>query len=116
MTSAMVMAAVLFLSALLIHEAGHAIACLACGVEIKRLLVSRRGIGIVRAPSGPAASAVIAIAGPLANLLAATALQHDFAFVSLVNAALQLLPLANSDGTHFVTALRHLRATAAEKG
>ncbi len=96
-----------YFSALLLHEAGHALATVARGLKVRKIGLCRGGLYIRREAGAPLDNAIIAAAGPAANLLLALS-WHWFPQFAEMNALLglvMLLPLRNSDGTHLIAAL-----------
>ena len=96
-----------------LHECGHALACLLCGLKVKRFGVSRKGLYTVReASSSRRINGWIAAAGPLVNLLsiALWPLAPKYASINLMLGVMVLMPLRDSDGSKlmaiFATAKR----------
>jgi hypothetical protein len=88
-----------------LHECGHALACLLCGLKVKRFGVSRKGFYTVReASASPRINGWIAAAGPLVNLLSVSLwpVAPRFAAISLMLGVIVLMPLKNSDGSRLV--------------
>ena len=93
------------LAAILLHEAGHAAAALLCGLKIHSVGFKWPLGPCVRAERGtPKQTAVIAIAGPLANLLLAM-IWPTFAAMNVLVAVACMLPIRGFDGKHFATAV-----------
>ena len=94
--------------AMVLHECGHIGTAFLCGVKVKKVGWSRRGLFTVR-ESGPKwSNIVISAAGPLVNLLLAIALWNTFtlfAEVNLVACIYNLLPIPNSDGSRILALL-----------
>ncbi len=102
------------LAAILIHETGHALAASALGYSWRPTIVRWHGL-----PVGPAIqmvqptrwdSAVIALAGPAANLVTGVAAWYlggvSFGFLSVLLGLVSLVPLHGLDGWHVREALR----------
>jgi Zn-dependent protease len=94
--------------AMLLHEAGHIVAALWCGVKVKKVGLSRTGLYTVR-EAGPRWSNLgISLAGPLFNLCLAFAFKDvapTFAWVNCVACVFNLLPIPNSDGSRILALL-----------
>ncbi len=88
------------LAVMILHEVGHLAAARLLGIRIQRVGISWKGLYVIR-ESGPAFDNLITtLAGPLFNLLLATAwpLSRQFALANLIFAIGNLLPMAGSDG------------------
>lgn len=101
------------LAAILLHETAHLLVAAPLGVRIKRVGISWKGPYIVREQGLPLANLLIALAGPLLNLILALAYWYtarEFAIINLVLGASNLLPFVpGGDGQHAMDALRKLR-------
>ena len=101
--------ALLSLLAAALHEAGHLAAALAAGMHCKKLTIYPFGADIRLAGlSSYRTDRLIALAGPLANLLfffCFLSLCPFFSAANLVLAALNLLPIASLDGGSLLHAL-----------
>lgn len=88
------------LLAIILHEAAHVVAARSLGINVKRVGMSWKGVYIVREPGAPSANLITTLAGPFMNLLlvATWPVSHEFAFVNLIFAISNLLPIAGSDG------------------
>lgn len=105
----------LILAAALLHEAGHALACLALGVPIRFFRPSPSGAVIGYDPCAVSypREALIAAAGPAAGLIGAAALWLGpccracvlFGSCSLSFAVFNLLPVRGLDGGVILSAL-----------
>jgi len=87
--------------AMLLHESAHVVVAVLCGVKVKKVGVSRMGLYTVRDPGPRWANLIISLAGPGMNLFLGIVLNNifpAFAFVNLIAAAYNLLPIPNSDG------------------
>lgn len=94
--------------AMILHECGHIATALACGVKVKKVGLSRRGLYTVREAGPKWSNIAVSAAGPLVNLLLAIALWNTltlFAEVNLVACIYNLLPIPNSDGTRILALL-----------
>jgi membrane-associated protease RseP (regulator of RpoE activity) len=92
-----------------LHECGHALACLLCGLKVKRFGVSRKGFYTVReASASPPINGCIAAAGPLVNLLSVALwpMAPGFAAISLMLGVVVLMPVKNSDGSKLMAIWR----------
>ncbi len=102
-------AAICFLFCVL-HELGHLTAMILFGKEAEKISLGYFGIKIVTAKRflSPCKEALIAFAGPLANLIIFaflfTANRKDYAFISLGLALFNLLPISMLDGGHIISA------------
>lgn len=103
-------------SAVLWHEGGHLFFFLLCGVPPSRLFADTFGLRLESAlPLSPKKEALIAIGGPLFNLLAAALLllfgHGDFfrlyATLHLMPALFNLLPVFTTDGGRLLLLLLH---------
>lgn len=103
--------------AMLFHESGHIVTAMLCGVQVKKVGLSRTGLYTVREAGPRWANLCISLAGPLANLSLAVALRHVlpvFALVNLIACLYNLLPIPNSDGKRILALLHSDRAITAE--
>ena len=101
--------------AMLLHEAGHLLAALALGVRIKSVgLKWNKGLYTIRERGTAQQSLLIAIAGPLVNLLlVATALWDPlFAMANFCYALANVLPIEGSDGSRIAACWRQIRSGA----
>jgi Zn-dependent protease len=99
--------------AMILHECGHVGTALICGVKVKKVGVSRRGLYTVREAGPKWANIAVSSAGPLVNLLLAVVLWNTlttFAEVNLVACIYNLLPIPNSDGTRILALLSNTDA------
>jgi len=106
------------LAAVFIHEASHGAAARWLGYRTKPFAGLRPPrIGLrVKGPVQPAADALIALAGPIGNLVAAFLLlaveQRQAAFVFALLGVVSLLPWpSRNDGAHALAAARRHRDT-----
>jgi Zn-dependent protease len=105
---AMLLAMLMGIPAMLLHEAGHISVALLCGVRVKKVGLSRTGLYTVREPGPRWANLCVSLAGPLVNLLLAAALRNTmptFAWVNLIACVFNLLPIPNSDGRRILALL-----------
>lgn len=94
--------------AMILHECGHIGTAFLCGVKVKKVGFSRRGLYTVREAGPKWSNVIISAAGPLVNLLLAIALWNTltiFAEVNLVACIFNLLPIPHSDGTRILALL-----------
>lgn len=94
--------------AMILHECGHLAVALLCGVNVKKVGLSRRGLYTVREPGSKWINIAVSAAGPAVNLLLAISLWSalpQFAEVNLVACLYNLLPIPNSDGTRIMALL-----------
>jgi Zn-dependent protease len=94
--------------AMILHEGGHVMAALLCGVKVKKVGFCRRGLYTVREAGPKWSNIMVSAAGPLLNLLLAIVLWNTltlFAEVNLVACIYNLLPIPNSDGTRILALL-----------
>lgn len=88
------MTLLLCLMVIVLHEAGHLLAARLLGAEIKAIRLT----SIRHSALSPGRNLVIALAGPLANLLFAIFCWHLFGLYNLVFGLANLLPFSHSDG------------------
>jgi Zn-dependent protease len=101
--------------AMILHECGHIGAALICGVKVKKVGLSRRGLYTMREAGPKWSNIAVSAAGPLVNLLLAIALWNTltlFAEVNLVACIYNLLPIPNSDGTRILALLNTANVVA----
>ncbi len=94
--------------AMLLHELGHIVAALLCGVKVKKVGLSRTGLYTVREAGPRWANLCVSVAGPLLNLVLAITMRDvlpGFAWVNLIACIYNLLPIPNSDGRRIVALL-----------
>jgi Zn-dependent protease len=94
--------------AMLLHEAGHIVAALWCGVKVKKVGLSRTGLYTVREAGPRWSNLCISLAGPLFNLYLAIAFKDiapTFSWVNYVACGFNLLPIPNSDGSRILALL-----------
>ena len=104
------------LPAMFFHECGHIGIALFCGVKIKKVGLSWMGLYTVREAGPNWANLCVSFAGPAVNFLLAFALRNTlpgFAWVNLVAALFNLLPIPNSDGSRILAILSPARSLAA---
>jgi Zn-dependent protease len=95
--------------AMALHEGGHVLTALLCGIRVKRVGLCSKGLYTVREPGPRWLNVAVSAAGPLVNLVLAVALWNDmptFAMVNVVACLYNLLPIANSDGTRILGLLK----------
>jgi Zn-dependent protease len=101
--------------AMFFHECGHIAVALFCGVKIKKVGLSWMGLYTVREAGPRWANLCVSFAGPAANFALAFALRNmlpGFAWINLVAALFNLLPIPNSDGSRILGLLAPSQASA----
>jgi Zn-dependent protease len=96
--------------AMMLHECGHIGVAMLCGVKVKKVGVSCRGLYTVREPGPKWTNIAVSAAGPVVNLLLAVTLWNTlpiFAEVNFVAALYNLLPIPNSDGSRILALLNN---------
>lgn len=105
--------------AMLLHEAGHLIAALILGVQIKNVGMKwNKGLYTVRQHGTPLQNLLVSAAGPFTNLLfiAATVKAPLFALANFCYALANMLPTEGSDGFRIAECWQQLRSSqVAEK-
>ena len=94
------------LTVILIHGLGHTLAAACVGVRFQRIRLTATGLRLMSPQAYPSyrAEAITAMGGPLANVLSAALVSHDFAShktfvtISLCLGLLNLLPIRGFDG------------------
>ncbi|MDR3740007.1 MAG: M50 family metallopeptidase [Terracidiphilus sp.] len=86
--------------AMVLHEFGHILAAYIVGVRVKALRAGWKGMYIVRETGTPRQNLIIALAGPLTNivLLAARPLSKHIFLANLCCGLVNLLPIRGADG------------------
>ena len=101
--------------AMLLHECGHLVTAKMLGVRVKKVGFGwRKGIYIRREQGSPLESILIALAGPLANIIMIP-LSHSVPLFALANCCYalgNLLPIDGSDGSRVAICFRSLWQTA----
>lgn len=108
-------AMLLGIPAMLLHECGHILVALLCGVKVKKVGLSMTGLYTIREPGPRWANLCVSLAGPLVNLVLAVTLrdvQPFFAWVNLIACLYNLLPIPNSDGTRVLALLGYGKTVA----
>lgn len=108
-------AMLLGIPAIVLHECGHILVALLCGVRVKKVGLSWTGLYTIREPGPKWANLCISLAGPLANLVLAVSLRDTlpfFAWVNLIACVYNLLPIPNSDGTRVLALLGYGKTVA----
>lgn len=98
--------------AMLLHECGHIVAALVLGVHVKTVGVKwNKGLYIVRQPGSLSENLLIAMAGPLVNLLlvATEPWLPIFSMANFCYALANMLPIEGSDGFRVAACWRQLR-------
>lgn len=83
---------------IVLHEAGHAAAAVLQGLKVRKVGISWKGAYVIRQAGTPLQNAVVALAGPVVNLILACVLPTDMALANIILAAVNLLPFKGSDG------------------
>jgi Zn-dependent protease len=111
--------AVAFVGGVLVHELGHALARGALGLNVRRIVLYPVGGVAEGAPpiAAPGQEVAVALAGPLASLMAATALRlldapGHHVWVHATLGLGNLLPLATLDGAVVLKAVLSSRLSA----
>jgi membrane-associated protease RseP (regulator of RpoE activity) len=88
------------LGAMTLHEAGHIVAAVILGVDVKRVGLGWRGMYTVREPGTPVKNMLVSLAGPLTNLLliASWYWWPVFGMANMCVGVTNLLPIGGSDG------------------
>jgi membrane-associated protease RseP (regulator of RpoE activity) len=101
---------------LVVHELGHIIAAEIFGMKVYEIVCSIRpwGIGVRHAAGTPIQNAMVALAGPTANLILFAAYLHHSDYNALGNLVFGVFNLVfpHSDGWKAVAYLRANRRTA----
>ena len=95
--------------AMVLHECGHVMVALVCGLKVKRVGVSRRGLYTVREAGPKWSNIAVSAAGPMVNLALAIMFWNSmttFAEVNIIACLYNLLPITNSDGSRILALLR----------
>lgn len=103
--------------AMLLHESGHIVTAVLCGVKVKKVGISRTGLYTIREAGPKWANLCVSFAGPLANLLLFVALRNvlpAFALVNLIACVYNLLPIPNSDGKRILALLQPAKVATPE--
>lgn len=98
--------------AMLLHECGHLLAALLLGVRIKNIGMKwNRGLYTVRESGTPLQNLLIALAGPLVNILlvGAGVWSSIFALANFCYALANMLPIEGSDGYRIAACWRQIR-------
>jgi Zn-dependent protease len=111
----MLFAMLLGIPAMVLHECGHILVALLCGVRVKKVGLCKTGLYTIR-ESGPNwANLCISLAGPLTNLVLAIVARDTmptFAWVNVIACGYNLLPIPNSDGTRVLSILGYQKPLA----
>ena len=104
--------------AMLLHECGHLIAAFLLGLRIKYVGVKwNKGIYTVRQQGTPLQNLLVALAGPLTNLLLLMAATRVplFGLANFCYALANMLPIEGSDGYRIALCWRQLRSGEAKE-
>ena len=99
-------------AAMVFHESGHLLCALAMGIRIKRVGIQwNKGIYTVREAGSPGKNLVIALAGPMINVLLILFWKGSpmFSLANLCYAVANLLPIEGSDGSRILDCWVQLR-------
>jgi membrane-associated protease RseP (regulator of RpoE activity) len=103
----------------LIHEAGHIVAAVIFGIQIKDIRLKLLGFAVVREHGPWFDGMLVALAGPFFNLAVAYILwgsiYEPFVLANLCVGVVNLLPIPHSDGSHALECLRHIENAKAER-
>ena len=100
------------LIAMILHECAHLVCALALGVRVKKVgILWNKGIYTVREAGSPGKNVLIALAGPLANMLLVSFwfLSPTFGLANFCYALANLLPIEGSDGSRIVNCWMQMR-------
>jgi Zn-dependent protease len=100
------------LAAMLLHEAAHLFAAFALDVKVKRVGIKwNKGIYTVRETGSLRKNALIALAGPLSNILLVSFSRWSptFGLANFCYALANLLPIDGSDGSRIIACWMQLR-------
>ena len=100
------------LIAMIFHECAHLVCALALGVRVKKVgILWNKGIYTVREAGSPGKNVLIALAGPLANMLLVSfwLLSPTFGLANFCYALANLLPIEGSDGSRIVNCWMQMR-------
>jgi Zn-dependent protease len=99
------------LFAVLVHEAAHYLTAVFFGIQVKRVFIGWRGVGIVREQGPPFDDLMVSLAGPGINLaFALLTFPGGGAFftANLCFGVCNLLPLRGSDGSRALWCLNKM--------
>ena len=99
--------------AMLLHECGHLFAALVLGLRIKNVGMKwNKGLYTVRQQGTPLQNLLVALGGPLANLIlfAAASRVPLFGLANFCYALANMLPIEGSDGYRIALCWQQLRA------
>jgi len=102
----LLVALVLGVLAMLLHEAGHLVTSLMVGVKVKSVGLCLKGMYVVRDAGSPAKNLLISLAGPLTNVALLLLFWHissTFTAANMCLAICNLLPIQGSDGDRALT-------------
>ena len=105
--------------AMLLHECGHLIAAFLLGLQIKNVGVKwNKGLYTVRQQGTPLQNLLVALAGPLTNLLLlmTSARVPLFGVANFCYALANMLPIEGSDGYRIALCWQQLRSGEAKEG
>jgi Zn-dependent protease len=99
--------------AMLLHECGHLLASVLLGVRVKRVGMRwNKGLYTVREHGTPLQNLIIALAGPLVNLLliATSVWSSTFALANFCYALANVLPIEGSDVYRIAACWQQIRS------
>jgi Zn-dependent protease len=99
-------------AAMILHECGHILSAIALGVKVKRVgLKWNKGIYTVREKGSVTKNMMIALAGPLVNLVLISSGRWSptFALANFCYAIANLLPIDGSDGSRILQCWQGMR-------
>jgi Zn-dependent protease len=99
------------LAAIFLHEAAHAAASRLLGLKVQRLGINTKGVFTIRESGSPHQNLVVALAGPVMNLLLCVLWiwMPVFGLANLVCAITNLVPSAATDGGRALSFWRQSR-------
>lgn len=104
--------------AMLLHECGHLLTAFALGVRVKKVGMKwNKGLYIIREQGAVHQNLLIALAGPLVNMLMIST-GHSVPLFALANcccALANMLPIEGSDGCRVAMCWRQLRQGEIER-
>jgi Zn-dependent protease len=99
-------------AAMILHESAHLLCALAQGIKVKRVGITwNKGLNTVREAGSPARNMLIALAGPLMNILLVSFWYGSptFGLANFCYALANLLPIDGSDGSRIVNCWMQMR-------
>jgi Zn-dependent protease len=99
--------------AMLLHECGHIVTAMILGVKVKRVGFQwNKGLYSVREQGSPGKNLLIALGGPLVNMLlvAASPWSAVFGLANFCYALANMLPIEGSDGFRIANCWQQIRS------